>query len=62
MKILIRDAKENDMAKIFDLVQELAIFEKEPDAIEIDVAYYIKHGFKKNPRVTKRPLRFLLAS
>ena len=49
MKILIRDAKENDMAKIFDLVQELAIFEKEPDAIEIDVAYYIKHGFKKNP-------------
>ena len=49
MKILIRDAKENDMAKVFDLVQELAIFEKEPDAIEIDVAYYIKNGFKKNP-------------
>ena len=47
MKILIRDAKENDMAEVFDLVQELAIFEKEPDAIEIDVAYYIKNGFKK---------------
>ena len=49
MKILIRDAKENDMTKVFDLVQELAIFEKEPDAIEIDVAYYIKNGFKENP-------------
>ena len=49
MKILIRDANENDMGKVFDLVQELAIFEKEPDAIDIDVAYYIKSGFKKNP-------------
>ena len=49
MKILIRDANENDMGKVFDLVQELAIFEKEPDAIEIDVAYYIKNRFKKNP-------------
>ena len=49
MKISTREATENDMAKVFDLVQELAIFEKEPDAIEIDVAYYINNGFKKNP-------------
>jgi hypothetical protein len=28
--------------EVFDLVQELAVFEKEPDAIEIDVAYYIE--------------------
>lgn len=49
MKISIREANENDMTEVFNLVQELAVFEKEPDAIEIDVAYYIENGFKKTP-------------
>ena len=42
MKILIRDANENDMGKVFDLVQDLAIFEKKPDAID----FYKKKGAK----------------
>ena len=49
MKIVIRKARKKDSRAIHNLIKELAIFEKEPDAIEIDVAYYIKNGFKKNP-------------
>ena len=49
MKISIREANENDMTEVFNLVQELAVFEKEPDAIEIDVSYYIENGLKKTP-------------
>ena len=49
MTISIRDATKDDLQSILDIVIQLAIFEKEPDAIDIDVAYYIKNGFKKNP-------------
>ena len=47
MKILIRDANENDMGKVFDLVQELAIFEKEPGAIELMLHITSKMDLKK---------------
>ena len=33
----IRNAKKGDMAQVLGLIQELAIFEKEPDAVEVTV-------------------------
>ncbi|MGE5943145.1 MAG: GNAT family N-acetyltransferase, partial [Flavobacteriales bacterium] len=37
MGFTIRKAKKEDMAEVFQLINELAIFEKEPDAVEITV-------------------------
>ena len=37
MKILIRDAVENDMSFVHKLIVELAVYEKEPNAVEINV-------------------------
>lgn len=44
MEFLIRKAKTTDMSKVLDLIVELAIFEKEPLAVEISVDDLIKHG------------------
>ena len=42
MDITIRKATANDVKSIHELVTELAIFEKEPDAVKVDVNYYAK--------------------
>ena len=44
MEFLIRKAKATDMSKVLDLIVELAIFEKEPLAVEISVDDLIQHG------------------
>ena len=44
MEFLIRKAKTTDMSKVLDLIVELAIFEKEPLAVEISVGDLIQHG------------------
>ena len=44
MEFLIRKAKTTDMSKVLDLIVELAIFEKEPLAVEISVDDLIQHG------------------
>ena len=50
MKILIRDALEKDMNEVHKLIVELAIYEKEPDAVEISAQELKEMGFlKKNP-------------
>ena len=49
MKINIRLATENDLPEILVLIKELAIFEKEPDAVELTVEELRKYGFSKNP-------------
>lgn len=49
MNISIRDAIPKDMNAVWELIQELAVFENEPDAVVIDVDYLIKKGFKTNP-------------
>jgi len=48
-KFLIRNAIENDMSSVLSLIKELAIFEKEPNAVIIDEKYLITEGFKSNP-------------
>ena len=50
MKILIREALEKDMTFVHKLIVELAIYEKEPDAVEISAQELKEMGFlKKNP-------------
>jgi len=45
MEISIREAVKDDMVDVIQLVNELASFEKEPGAVEIDVNQLIKDGF-----------------
>ena len=45
-----RLATKNDMPRVYELIQELAIFEKEPDAVEVTVSQLIEDGFGKVPK------------
>ena len=47
--INIRKGEIKDMPQVLGLIQELAIFEKEPDAVVIDTEYLIKNGFSNPP-------------
>ncbi|SDQ20975.1 GNAT family N-acetyltransferase [Flagellimonas zhangzhouensis] len=46
MDFSIRDARPEDMEQVLGLIQELADFEKEPDAVEVTVEDLIKDGFE----------------
>lgn len=48
MKYSIREAQKGDMKGVFSLINELAIFEKEPDAVEITVDDLVRDGFGNN--------------
>ena len=50
MNFKIRKGQQNDMPSVFKLIQELAIYEKEPDAVHITVDDLITHGFRENPQ------------
>lgn len=45
MDFKIREAKEEDVPEILQLINELAIFEKEPEAVVIKEETLIKYGF-----------------
>jgi GNAT superfamily N-acetyltransferase len=45
----IRKGKKEDMPAVLNLIQELAIFEKEPDAVVVTVADLERDGFGGNP-------------
>lgn len=47
--INIRLAIKEDMVSVLSLINELATFEKEPNAVVINENYLIEHGFSKNP-------------
>ena len=47
--MIIRKATKNDMPSVLELIQELATFEKEPDAVVVTVADLIRDGFSENP-------------
>lgn len=49
MSILIRPAQKEDMSAVLELIRELAIFEKEPDAVEVDQQQLETHGFGDKP-------------
>ena len=45
-----RLATEKDMPRVFELITELAIFEKEPEAVIISTTQLIEDGFGVNPK------------
>lgn len=50
--MIIRDAVKEDMPQVLNLIKELAIFEKEPDAVEINVEVLEREGFGENALFT----------
>ncbi len=47
--MIIRKTTKNDMPSVLELIQELATFEKEPDAVVVTVADLVRDGFSENP-------------
>jgi len=47
--MIIREATKEDMPQVLDLIRELAIFEKEPDAVEITIQTLENEGFGEMP-------------
>lgn len=47
--MIIRKATEKDMPFVLELIQELATFEKEPDAVVVNVADLVRDGFSEHP-------------
>tara|TARA_R110000796_G_scaffold37722_4_gene95300 strand:+ start:199515 stop:199994 length:480 start_codon:yes stop_codon:yes gene_type:complete len=45
MKFLIREASKEDMPQVLSLIKELAVFEKEENAVEVTVADLERDGF-----------------
>lgn len=45
----IRKATPNDMTSVLGLIQELAIFEKEPEAVVVTVDDLVRDGFSEKP-------------
>ena len=45
----VREAIRSDMPQVLELIKELAIFEKEPDAVEVTVQDLEREGFGENP-------------
>lgn len=50
MSFTIRKAVKADVQDVHNLITELAVFEKEPDAVEITPDDLLKDGFSENPR------------
>ena len=49
MNILIRKAIKEDCQRMLELVVELAVYEKEPDAVTVSFDHFTESGFGKNP-------------
>ena len=47
--MIIRKATKNDMPSVLELIQELATFEKEPDAVVVTVDDLVRDGFSSTP-------------
>ena len=45
MNFLIRKANQDDMQEVLSLIKELALFEKEPDEVEVSREELISDGF-----------------
>ena len=49
MYLKIRSATKNDMLDVLNLIKELAVYEKEPNAVEINAEDLIDHAFSDKP-------------
>ncbi|MDT0687927.1 GNAT family N-acetyltransferase [Autumnicola psychrophila] len=52
MEFIVRKATKEDMPRVLELINELAIFEKEPDAVIIDAEDLKRDGFGPDPLFT----------
>ncbi len=52
MSFDVRLATKNDMPQVWNLIHELAVFENEPDAVEVTVEDLIADGFGAQPAFT----------
>lgn len=50
MSFIIRKGEKKDLQAVLDLITELAIFEKEPNAVLISVDDLLRDGFSDNPK------------
>lgn len=50
MSFIIRSGESKDAQAILNLIIELAVFEKEPDAVKITVNDILQDGFSDNPK------------
>ncbi len=50
MNLKLRSADRTDMGSVLKLIKELALFEKEPEAVEITERTLIEDGFRKDPK------------
>jgi GNAT superfamily N-acetyltransferase len=48
----VREALQNDMPQVLELIKELAVFENEADAVEVTVEDLEREGFGENPLFT----------
>lgn len=49
MSIHIRSARKEDCPRLLELVQELALYEKAPDAVTVSLAHFEESGFGPKP-------------
>ena len=49
MSIIIRKAVKEDCARMMELIHELAVYEKEPDAVTVAFDHFVQSGFGENP-------------
>lgn len=47
--MIIRKGEPADMPAVLDLITELAVFERQPDAVVVTVADLVRDGFQENP-------------
>lgn len=50
--MIIRKGAPADMPAVLALIQELAVFEREPNAVVVTVADLVRDGFQENPLFT----------
>ena len=50
MSFIIREGQKKDAQSVLDLIIELAVFEKEPDAVKITVDDLLRDGFSEYPK------------
>lgn len=49
MEIIIRKAVKTDCARMMELIQELAVYEKAPDEVTVTLSHFEESGFGANP-------------
>ena len=49
MEIQIRKAVKEDCPRMMELIKELAVYEKAPDAVTVSLDHFIESGFGENP-------------